>query len=142
MELTRRRLLATATVAGAGALAGCTGGCRGSIPFVDPGIPADGELATEPVGSTPPDATVVEFVSLPDPERALVRTAVEEGVVRTCMTRSGGRADALRSFADRSTVPSTYLAYDGARYGLWLRIEDTLRASTADSPPDGADPCC
>jgi len=105
-------------------------------------MPSDGELATERTGSVPEGATVIPVPELPAPERSLVRTAIEEGVVRVCMDHGGERADALRSVADRVTAANTYLAADGHRYAVWLRITDLVYAGTASPPEGDADPCC
>ena len=105
-------------------------------------MPHDGEVAVEPADSVPAGATVIELGDLPRRERALLRTAIEDGVARACMNEDGPRSGALRSFADRLTAGSSYLGFRAERYGLWVRIEDTVRAGTADPPPAGSDPCC
>ncbi|MFB6130008.1 MAG: hypothetical protein ABEJ28_04200 [Salinigranum sp.] len=142
MELTRRRLLSVGGTTGLAALAGCSGGCVRGLPFVGSGMPNDGEVATDPVDAVPEDATTIDLATLPDPERSLLRTAVEDGVARVCTTDGGDRADALRSFADRVSPESSYLAAGGDHYGLWVRIEDMVFAGTADPPEGDGNPCC
>lgn len=143
MNFERRELLAVVATAGGATLAGCTGNCGPEIPFFGSGMPNDGELAVGPAGSIPQDATVVAFSDLPSAERSLVETAVREGVARACMGEETERTEALRSFGDRMDGGmSTYLDYDGDRYGLWVRITDVVYSNTADPPADDADPCC
>lgn len=105
-------------------------------------MPNDGEVAAEPAESVPGGATVLVHADLPAAEQSLLRTAVEEGVARACMDGGSERADALRSVADRVSVESSYLAYDGDRYALWVRVTDVVHAGTADPPEGDADPCC
>jgi hypothetical protein len=139
MALTRRGLLAAAA-AGTAALAGCTGGCT-DVPFVGTGMPSDGVIATEPVGSVPDEGTVLALAELPDDEQSLVATAVDTGIVRACMSRETDRSAALGSFATRLD-PEAHLAAGEQRYGLWVRTSDVVYASTADAPAGDADPCC
>jgi hypothetical protein len=139
-SVSRRRLLAAAGTAGTAALAGCTGGC-GDLPFVGTGMPSDGEIATEPVASVPEEATVLALAELPDEERSLLRTALDTGAVRACMSRDTDRSAALNSFANRLDT-ETYLADGQQRYGLWVRITDVVYASTAGAPEGDANPCC
>jgi hypothetical protein len=80
--------------------------------------------------TTRTDAEVVSYADLSGPERRIARTAVEEAFYHTCDV-----PDALYSFSDRfPTIRSSYLAYRGTTYGLWIRILDTLRVDTAPSP--------
>jgi hypothetical protein len=139
MTLSRRGLLGAAA-AGTAALAGCTGGCT-DVPFLGTGMPSDGVIATEPVGSVPEQGSVVALAGLPDDERSLLRTAVDTGVVRACMSRETDRSAALGSFATRLDVDS-YLADGEERYGLWVRTSDQVYAGTADPLEEDANPCC
>ncbi|MFB6105891.1 MAG: hypothetical protein ABEJ70_02865 [Halobacteriaceae archaeon] len=140
--VSRRRLLSTVAAAGTATLAGCTGGCGPSIPFVDSGMPQDGELAVEPADSAPDDAHVVVFDTLSSRERALADEAIGAGAVRLCVRDETERTRALHDFADRMETPETYLRRDGTTYGLWVRITDVVYAGAADSPPGDGNPCC
>jgi len=123
---TRRRLLATTGSVATLALAGCLDR-----------MPHDGEIATGPASetdATAADASLVHFTDLPTTERDVVATALDEGLYHACSD-----LDALSSFADRVT-PRTYLERDGAYYGLWVRVTDTVAADTAD-PPDERPDC-
>lgn len=142
MNVTRRRLLAAGVTTGAASLAGCSGGCVQGLPIVGTNMPNDGEVAVGPVESIPADATVIEFSSLPKAERSLLRTAIEDGVARACMSDESESAEALRSFASRTSVESSYLSHEGDYYGLWVRITDVVSASTADPPEGDENPCC
>lgn len=138
----RRALLASATL-GASSLAGCLGGC-GDGGLFGPDMPHDGEIATDPPTTPPEGATLVDFSALPPVEQSLARTAVEEGIVRVCLSDDTDRAAALESFSNRVTIESSYLAYDGAHYPLWVRTTDTVNAGTASAETGGDDenPCC
>lgn len=140
MAMTRRDLLASGGAVGALALAGCTGRCGPSLPFLGPSMPQDGAVGVEPVESAPEDATVLQFSELPDSERALLRTAVESGGVAVCLD-GGGRAEALRSFTDRVEFES-YLRYEGRLYGLAVRVTDQVLTGTGSLPDTEGNPCC
>jgi len=122
---TRRRALAATAGVATLALAGCLDR-----------MPHDGEIATEPASetdATATDASLVHYAALPDAERDVVATALDDGVYHACSV-----PDTLDSFADRLT-PRTYLERDGDYYGLWVRITDTVAADTADPPAEEFD---
>lgn len=82
-------------------------------------------------------AEVVTYADLPEAERQIAQTAVEAELYHAC----SDLPDALYSFSERfSTIHSSYLAYQGSTYGLWIRITDTIRVDTAPTPD--ADPSC
>jgi hypothetical protein len=141
MSLDRRRFLA----AGAGAASALTAGCSGQltqcVPLLGSDMPQDAAIAVTPVDSLPDDAETVAMADLSDSERDLLRTAIEEGVVRACMRDDTDRTETFRDFAGRVGV-ETYLADGTDRYGLWVRITDQIFAGTGDSPEGDASPCC
>lgn len=142
-SLTRRRLLVLGTTIGSTALAGCLGGCSQGLPFLGTSMPHDGEIAVERTDTVPEQATIISFSELPEAEQSLLRTAIEEGVVRACMDDSGENADALQSFANRMNGESSYLAHESDHYALWVRVEDMVfAAGTASAPESDANPCC
>jgi hypothetical protein len=111
----RRQLLA---LAGALPLAGCLGGTDG-----------DAVVRAQP-SSAFDTSTPVVFDDLPAEERAIVRTAVDDGFYHACPELPG----AVRSFAGRLDSEAPSLEYDGDRYGLYVRVEDLVYADTADPP--------
>jgi hypothetical protein len=87
--------------------------------------------------SPPAEVAVVATDELSQAEQQIARTAVEQAVYPACPELP----DAVRSFAERVEGPDTaYLEYHGTGYGMWIRIEDIIRASTV-SPPEN-DPSC
>ncbi len=82
----------------------------------------------------------MRFSELPDDERSLLRTAIEEDGVAVCLD-DGTRAGVLRSFADRVSA-DTHLGTDAETHGLWVRLTDVVGASTAASPSVADRPCC
>lgn len=83
------------------------------------------------------DTTVVSADTLPQAERQIVQTAVENGLYHACPETP----DALHSFSNRFDQPeNAYLEYNGADYALWIRIADTVVAGTA-SPPESQPSC-
>jgi hypothetical protein len=73
----------------------------------------------------------VSYNDLPPAQKRIARTAVEQDFYHACPELP----DALRSFADRfRTTTDSYLRYRNTTYGVWIRIEDTLRVTTAPSP--------
>lgn len=121
---TRRGLVSAAGVAVLS-----TAGCLG------PGLPED---ATVTVSEQSPgsDASVVSGEDLTDPERQIVQTAIDEELYHACPDLP----DALYRFAERFEAIESYLQYQGTTYGLWVRIEDTVRVDTAE-PPDTRPNC-
>ena len=100
------------------------------------GSPGDAVVNTAEQ-SAAESADVVAYTDLPEAERRIARTAVEEEFYHACPDLP----DALYSFSERfSTIDDSYLAYRGTTYGLWIRIADTIRVDTAPSPD--ADPSC
>lgn len=142
----RRQFLALGGTVGSSALAGCARLCTRGLPLIRTGMRNDAEVATEHTETVPQEATIVEFSALPPAEQSLVRTAVREGVVRACLDGGGDQAAAIQSFADRtveeSAYESTYLAYEGDHYGLWVRIADQEFVGTASPPEVDENPCC
>ncbi|WP_411968435.1 hypothetical protein [Haloferax sp. YSSS75] len=121
----RRHLLAAVGVASVSS-AGCLGA----------GMPRDAVVSAEQE-SPPASATVVSYDALPQAERQIARTAIEDDFYHACPELPG----AIRSFAERFEGPDdAYLTYRETSYGMWIRIEDTIRAGTA--PPPDADPSC
>lgn len=141
MNFTRREFLAAGAATGAVSLAGCSGSCLQGLPIVGTNMPHDGAIATDRVDSLTEGATIIEFSELPKAEQSLLRTAVEKGVARACMTDESERGDALGSFSGRTSGES-YLSFEGDHYGLWVRTTDVISASTADPPDGDANPCC
>lgn len=77
------------------------------------------------------DAEVISYADLLEAERRIARTAVGKGVYHACPELP----EALYSFSDRfSTIDNSYLEYRGTTYGLWIRIQDTIRVDTAPAP--------
>lgn len=122
----RRHVL---TLLGTASLTVPASGCLG-------GMPGDAVVRAVP-GAEPGGTTPVRYRDLPAPEQEIARTAITEPFYHACPELP----DALRSFASRFDAPDTaYLTREGEPYGLWIRIEDTVRAGTASSPD--ADPSC
>lgn len=106
-------LLGTATVP----LAGCAGG------------PGDAVVAA--AARSPGTVEPVPYGALSTAEQRIARTASTDGSYHACPELP----DAVRSFATQfEDIDEAYLRYDGTVYGLWIRIEDTVRAATADPP--------
>ncbi|WP_147270921.1 hypothetical protein [Haloplanus salinus] len=122
--MNRRALLSAAGVAVA-PLAGCIGGnSRDAVVNTAEQSPTD-------------DAEVISYADLPGAEQQIAKTAVEEEFYHACPNLP----DALYSFSERfSTIDSSYLRYQGTAYGLWIRIQDTIRVDTAPTPD--SDPSC
>jgi hypothetical protein len=120
----RRALLSAAGLAVV-PLAGCLGGnARDAVVSTVEQSAAD-------------DAEVISYTDLPEAEQQIARTAVEESFYHACPDLP----DALYSFSERfSTIDSSYLAYRGTTYGLWIRIQDTVLVDTAPTPD--TDPSC
>ncbi|MFC6974935.1 hypothetical protein ACFQL1_09985 [Halomicroarcula sp. GCM10025709] len=141
MSLDRRQFLA----AGAGAASALTAGCAGRltqcVPFGGDGLPHDAALAVTPVDSVPDDADTVALADFAEREREMLRTAIDEGVVRACMREETDRTAALDGIADAVGV-DTYLTDGSDAYGLWVRITDQVFAASGDPPEDDASPCC
>ncbi|WP_324760231.1 hypothetical protein [Haloarcula montana] len=141
MSLDRRRFLAAGAGAASALTAGCTGRLTRCLPFADSGMPHDAAIAVTSVGSVPYGAPLLDAADLPDRERDLLRTAIDDGVVRACMRDETDRTGAFSAFADR-VDQETYLAAGPDRYALWVRITDQVFAATGDSPAGDASPCC
>lgn len=121
----RRRLLGTV-----GAVSTSVAGCLG------PNMPKDAVVRAVQK-SVPADVTPVAADDLPEAERRIARTAVEESVYHACPELP----DAVRSFAGRfEGVDDAYLSYQNTNYDLWIRIQDQVFAMTASSPDN--DPSC
>jgi hypothetical protein len=120
-----RRVLLSAAGLAVAPLAGCLGGASRDA------------VASTAERSATDDAEVISYTDLPGAEQQIARTAVEEGFYHACPELP----DALYSFSERvSTIDNSYLEYQGATYGLWIRIQDTIRVDTAPTPD--ADPSC
>lgn len=114
-----RRALLSAAGLGVVPLAGCIGGS-----------PADAVVNTAEQSATD-DAEVISYTDLPEAEQKIARTAVDDEFYHACPDLP----DALYSFSERfSTIDSSYLVYRGTTYGLWIRIQDTVRVDTAPTP--------
>ena len=99
-------------------------------------MPQDAVVRTTQKSPTD-DAVVVSHAELPEDEREIARTAVEEPFYHACPELP----EALRSFASRfQKINDTYLEYRETTYGVWIRIEDTIRAGTASAPEEN--PSC
>lgn len=82
-------------------------------------------------------AVVVAYADLPQGEQQIARTAVEENLYHACPELP----ESLRSFSSRfEGANDAYLEYQGTTYGVWIRIEDTTRADTAEPPEN--EPSC
>jgi hypothetical protein len=93
-------------------------------------MPADAVVRAVPA-SHPVTDTTVEYRDLPDPERAIAGTAVEDEFYHACPELP----EAVRSFASRfDDHDEAYLTYRASTYALWIRITDIVHADTA-SPP-------
>lgn len=122
--MNRRTLLSAAGLAVA-PLAGCLG------------AGTDDAVVSTAERSVSESEEILTYADLPEAERQIARTAVEEEFYHACP----GLPDALYSFSERfSTIDSSYLAHRGTTYGLWIRIQDTIRVDTAPAPD--ADPSC
>ncbi len=120
-----RRALVSAAGLVVAPLAGCLGGA-----------PRDAVVNTVEQ-STADDAEVISYTDLPAAEQQIARTAVEDSFYHACPDLP----DALYAFSERfSTIDSSYLAYRETTYGLWIRIQDTVRVDTAPTPD--TDPSC
>lgn len=126
----RRRILATAGGVAATALAGCLG----------TGMPHDAEITTRRVADIDAGSdgvSVLHYADLPTAEQRIVDDALADGVYHACPDLP----NAIRSFASRTgSSNDTYLEHGGGHYGLWVRVEDLVYASTA-SPPDDRRSC-
>lgn len=121
----RRHFLATVSAAST-LLAGCTGTDRQKDAIITAVQKSPSEVEW-----------VLPYDVLSQAEQQIARTAIEENVYHACPDLS----NAIHSFADRFEQPdSAYLTYQGAKYALWIRIEDTVLARTA-SPPE-REPSC
>lgn len=97
---------------------------------------SDAVVKSVPDSDADADVTV-RYSDLPDEEREIVETAVNEGLYHACPEIP----DAVHTFASRfSNTEEPYLSYDGTTYGLWLSVEDELFATTAPAPEN--DPSC
>lgn len=83
------------------------------------------------------DAEVIVSSDLPEPQRQIAHTAVEDGFSHACPDLP----DALYSFSEQfSTINNSYLKSQGTTYGLVIRIGDTIQVDTAPTPD--SDPSC
>ncbi len=115
-----RRTLLTVLTTTALPLAGCAGGPRDALVSAGESEPSE-------------DTPALRVSDLPEKERSIARTAIEDGVYHACPELP----PELRSLAGRFDGPDdAYLRYDGRTYGLWIRIEDTVWAGTADPPAE------
>ena len=87
--------------------------------------------------SPPEDVALVLYDNLPKQEQQIARTAVEEGLYHACAELP----EVVWSFAKRfEGYEDTYLKYQNTIYGMYIRIEDTVRAGTASAPEN--EPIC
>lgn len=122
----RRRSLLLAAGGASASLAGCLG----------PNMPRDAVVRAVEQSATG-GAVVVAYADLPQGEQQIARTAVEENFYHACPELP----ESLRSFSSRfEGVNDAYLEYQGTTYGVWIRIEDTTRADTAEPPEN--EPSC
>lgn len=99
-------------------------------------MPNDAVVRAVPAPGSTTHASV-RYSALPESERRIVRTAVEDGFYHACPELP----DAVHSFADRFEDPETaHLRYRDTTYALWIRITDLVWTTTA-SPPE-EDPSC
>lgn len=120
-----RRVLLSAAGLAVAPLAGCLGGGTSDA------------VVNTAERSVTESADVVAYTDLPAAEQQIARTAVEEEFYHACPDLP----DALYSFSERfSTIDNSYLAYQATTYGLWIRIQDTIRVDTAPTPD--ANPSC
>lgn len=140
------------TVLGAIGFAGCNQG----TPSVTPTGTPTPTTSPSPEGTDTPDAyrhsaalatekanlsaeekesaEIVRFDSLPEDEQALVETALTDGYQISCDTPPDDSA--WWAFAHRPDRMDAYVEYQGAMYGLWLRITDMVFIDTAAAPPE------
>jgi len=79
----------------------------------------------------------VSHDELSQAEQQIIRTAVEEGFYHACPDLP----EAVWTLAEHvERADYAYLAYQGTRYSLWIRIQDQVFATTASAPEN--DPSC
>ncbi len=118
-------------------LLGCLGAATVSVSgCLGPGVQKDAVVNAVPHSDPNTDAPV-QYRTLPEPQQAIARTAVEDGLYHACPDLP----EAVNAFANQfDGVDTAYLAYQGTTYGLWIRVTDQVFAMTA-SPPD-TEPSC
>ncbi|ERG91718.1 MAG: hypothetical protein J07HQW1_01752 [Haloquadratum walsbyi J07HQW1] len=120
------------TLAGVGLLSATGAGC-----LLRPN-PQDAVVNIAPA-SVDEDASAVLYADLPQAEQEIVRTTLTEGFYHVCEVPGTLRSFARR-FGPEDSAEDSYLIYKTEMYGLWIRITDTLRVSTAPSPDEN--PSC
>ncbi len=121
-------------------LAGCSGSCSQGL--FGTSMPHDGAIAVERTDSVPERATIIRFSQLPASEQSILRTGVEDGVVRACLDDEDEATSAMWSFSNRLAGDESYLAYRDDHYALWARMTDQVYGGSASPPETDADPCC
>jgi hypothetical protein len=99
-------------------------------------MPKDAVIRAVPDSQLDTDVTV-QYSTLPEAEKDIVQTAVEQGLYHACPELP----DAIRSFANRfGDIDTAYLGYLETTYGLYIQVTDQVYAATASFPEQ--EPSC
>ncbi|MFB6235542.1 MAG: hypothetical protein ABEH81_06730 [Halopenitus sp.] len=141
MSLPSRRsiIAAAASIASAG-LAGCSAAPLGRQSTPECDEMHEAVVKTQEVSLSSAkreEVDLIQYSDLPDGEKAIVRTAIEEKRYHKCPSTDPIFPDALYSFEDRVSRHTNenhhaYLSYSGATYAVAVRIEDEVTSWLPD----------